>query len=821
MSGKFDADVVKSSANIVSVIGSYVDIKQDGREFKGLCPFHSEDTPSFHVVPEKGFYHCFGCGEHGDVIDFLTSHTGASFREACEALGGEVLLDSRPMKKLPTKERVDPYKGYEVIPTKERLSPGKKVDLINPKRDGKIWKDAVPVSTHPYYNADGTLHGYVIRLEIDGQKLNPQVRYTSQGWTFHPFDEPRPLYNLKSILAYPLRQVIIVEGEKAVDSICKFVSDKVNVVSWSGGTNGLSKADWSPVSGKKVVVIPDRDDPGLKAMREIVEIINPSSVKYVAPSKKLPKGWDVADQEWNCDTEIYAWCKENTVLELPESYNDKSKQKQRPEPEVKPEPETAIEKVEVEVLPPPSDQIFIELQGKHSIDSNLIAAAVRNSIIYDGYLRQWFKYSFIWNEVPKELVVNFITDIMDRACPEGYQNSRFTNTYSMLQGRLAVVREEHNGFKLDNWMTEKHLLPMKNGILNLTSKELIPHSPKHLMNWNLPHEWPEEGTEYPVIARFLDSVSNGDKNTKAVLLCFLAAVLRGMSRSQKFLEIIGTPGTGKSTFIKLACELVGESNLTTTSMDMLQNNNFETANLYGKRLTIITDADKYGGSVEVFKAATGQDPLRFERKNQQAGKSFIYQGMIIVAANQPVQYRDQSTAMMRRRVPVHIDHRLEEKDRDPDLSEKMRRELPGLLRDLVMLDEKYIEEVLNDSLGKREPSRYRSLVETNPVADWLNENCLVCEDMESRIGNCVRDGMTILNSDEWLYPNHIAFMESTCRKAKPALNTFKKTVMELLQTVGIKCSASRNRHGAFIKGIRLREEYDVGEPTMITGEATK
>jgi putative DNA primase/helicase len=340
------------------------------------------------------------------------------------------------------------------------------------------------------------------------------------------------------------------------------------------------------------------------------------------------------------------------------------------------------------------------------------------------------------------------------------------------------------------------------------------------MNWMLPHQWNGEYTAYPTIVKFLESISNGDKSTVETLMCFLAAVLKGMSYLQKFLEIIGTPGTGKSTFIKLACELVGDPNLTTTSLDMLQNNQFETANLYGKRLAIITDADKYGGSVEVFKAASGQDPLRFERKNQQQGQSFIYQGMIIVAANQPVQYRDQSTAMMRRRVPIHIDHRLDEKDRDPDLSDKMKKELPGLLHDLVMLENKYIEDVLHDANGRREGAINRSLVETNTTANWMNESLVICTDCEAKVGNCIRDKGEILNTQEWVYPNYVAFMEHSGYKGQLALNTFRKTLIELAHSLGIGCSSGRNSGGAFIKGLRLREDTDYDD-TLVTKEPTR
>jgi len=458
-----------------------------------------------------------------------------------------------------------------------------------------------------------------------------------------------------------------------------------------------------------------------------------------------------------------------------------------------------------------------ELVGKHSIDSRLLAKALEDKMIFDTYIKQWFQFKTVWEPTTEDVVKQFVLNAMDSQFSGGYQISKFAGNYSMLQMRLAVIAADIDGAQADNWLTDPHLLPMMNGVLNLETKELSPHKAKHYMNWCLPHEW-KGASDYPVIAKFLHSLSGGNKDTVWTLLCFLAAVLRGLSRSQKFLEIIGTPGTGKSTFIKLACELVGVANLTTTSMDQLQNNNFETANLYGKRLAIITDADKYGGSVEIFKAATGHDPLRFERKNQQQGKSFIFQGMIIVAANQPVQYRDQSTAMMRRRIPVHIDHRLAESERDPELSEKMSEELPGLIFDLVSMSEKEIEAGLNDTEKKRGGSHNRSFVETHVLAEWLNDCCLVAEEYQAKVGNIKKEGLKVLNSGDWLYANYVAWAEGAGKKGHVALNTFRRSVCEILQEQGVKHESQRKSDGAYIKGIRIRIDLDGSEPTMLTDD---
>jgi DNA primase len=78
---------IRARADIVAVIGQHVQLKKAGRNWKGLCPFHGEKTPSFNVNPDKAFFHCFGCQKHGDVFTFVMELEGKSFVEAAEQLG--------------------------------------------------------------------------------------------------------------------------------------------------------------------------------------------------------------------------------------------------------------------------------------------------------------------------------------------------------------------------------------------------------------------------------------------------------------------------------------------------------------------------------------------------------------------------------------------------------------------------------------------------------------------------------------------------------------------------------------------------------------
>ncbi|HSH74105.1 MAG TPA: DNA primase [Longimicrobiales bacterium] len=104
---------VRSRADIVEVIGEFVPLKKAGREYKANCPFHEERTPSFYVVPDKGFYKCFGCGKSGDVFSFVMERQGMDFVEAVKHVAGRAGVEVREVGR--GREEEDPHRPlYEI-----------------------------------------------------------------------------------------------------------------------------------------------------------------------------------------------------------------------------------------------------------------------------------------------------------------------------------------------------------------------------------------------------------------------------------------------------------------------------------------------------------------------------------------------------------------------------------------------------------------------------------------------------------------------------------------------------------------------------------
>lgn len=108
-------DELRSRISLTEIVGGRVKLVKKGREYLGLCPFHQEKTPSFTVNESKGFYHCFGCGAHGDIIGFLMQAEGLSFMDAVQKLANKANLPM-PVLSKENREMAEKRKSsYEIM----------------------------------------------------------------------------------------------------------------------------------------------------------------------------------------------------------------------------------------------------------------------------------------------------------------------------------------------------------------------------------------------------------------------------------------------------------------------------------------------------------------------------------------------------------------------------------------------------------------------------------------------------------------------------------------------------------------------------------
>lgn len=110
-------DELRARVSIADVVGAKVKLTKKGREYQGLCPFHNEKTPSFTVNESKGFYHCFGCGAHGDIIKFEMEANGLPFIDALQKLAHQAGLQIPQLSAKDKKEEDERKSLYEIMET--------------------------------------------------------------------------------------------------------------------------------------------------------------------------------------------------------------------------------------------------------------------------------------------------------------------------------------------------------------------------------------------------------------------------------------------------------------------------------------------------------------------------------------------------------------------------------------------------------------------------------------------------------------------------------------------------------------------------------
>jgi len=312
-----------SMPDIVSASG--VKLVRNGKEFIGCCPFHNEKSESFTVYQsQRGWrFHCFGCGASGDNVDYVGERYGVNRGDAARIITG----DDRERQPVKTewKETHNPYSGYKIIEPPASASPltakTKTPPLLNPKRldaNGEPKRVTyTPSMVFPYRNPDGSLMGYVLRVDIDHKKLTPGIWWMKnektgfEGWSHGPMPEPRMLYGLDRLAAAPQKQVLLVEGEKCADAAQRLLGGVLTCVTWPGGGKSVKKADWSALTGKSVIIWPDNDQEGWRTTigywqqgqwhKGLCELLFAAGVKTLKivhiPVEQHSKGWDIADAE--------------------------------------------------------------------------------------------------------------------------------------------------------------------------------------------------------------------------------------------------------------------------------------------------------------------------------------------------------------------------------------------------------------------------------------------------------------------------------------------------------------------------------------------
>lgn len=300
-----DKEEIRARADMVAICSQYTKLTKDGTEYAGLCPFHSEKTPSFKVNPEKQIATCFGgCGTF-DVFALVQKMECIDFIAAKDRVASMIGLERPP-------EFAARFKKARRHP--ERVTSDPPPDAAPPAFDKHPL--GTPQAIYPICRTDGFVIGYEARyVDAEGKK-QPRIWTWANGkWGLGQFSGARPLYGLHTLALRPKAPVFVSEGPKKADAIWKLLPMYASV-SLLNGCGSILKHDWNPLRGRAIIIWPDADMPGRKAGLQIAELLaNPQGfncpVRMIHPNE-MPQGWDAADaydEGWTTEDTI-AWCKQ-------------------------------------------------------------------------------------------------------------------------------------------------------------------------------------------------------------------------------------------------------------------------------------------------------------------------------------------------------------------------------------------------------------------------------------------------------------------------------------------------------------------------------
>jgi P4 family phage/plasmid primase-like protien len=390
------------------------------------------------------------------------------------------------------------------------------------------------------------------------------------------------------------------------------------------------------------------------------------------------------------------------------------------------------------------------------------------------------------------------------------------------------------------WDDDSDKLAFRNGVLEVSTGEFLEHDPENFITWGLDFECDPSADPGPIID-WLQRTQYGDNDRVQVLRAWLRACLLGQGHElQRFLEVIGPGGRGKSTFANLCCAMVGSGNYASTTLNQLEQSRFEIASIKGKRLTLINDSERYGGSAQIFKALTGGDNLRFEEKNKNVGEPFVYTGMVMVCANEPIQTTDNTSGLSRRRLTLEFNRPLYDKNSEAKEMIKFdngivkglwKNYLPGLVNWVLAMTDKEMREYLLDTydlVPSLKRVRNEILVNSNNLVEWLQSEVVYATDAVSSVGKKIpaaKDAQErYCNSKYHLYASYASYCEDTGSKSVGQ----KRFIALLLDCcgnqLGLKDVKAFSKQGRpFVKGLALRgsdEKYSA-YPTILPEGVSK
>jgi putative DNA primase/helicase len=352
----------------------------------------------------------------------------------------------------------------------------------------------------------------------------------------------------------------------------------------------------------------------------------------------------------------------------------------------------------------------------------------------------------------------------------------------------------------------RRLIGFRNGVLDTSTGVFSPHSKTHWLRTlcDIDFTPPVKGetleAHAPNFWRWLDRAAGSRADKRDVILAALFMVLANRYDWQLFLEVTGPGGSGKSILAEIATMLAGEDNATSATIETLESPR-ERAALIGFSLIRLPDQEKWSGDGAGLKAITGGDAVSVDPKYRDAYSTHI-PAVILAVNNNPMRFTDRSGGVSRRRVIIHFPEQIAPEERDPQLKDKISRELAVIVRQLM---QKFSDPMTARTLLQSQQNSDEALSikrDSDPTFDF----CGYLEALPEPDGMYMGNANIIPKQPRlYLYHAYLVYMEAHGYKNTLSLTMFGKGLSAMLKEYGLNYGKRRTNQG-MQTNLALRDE---------------
>ncbi|EPY2904115.1 primase-helicase zinc-binding domain-containing protein [Cronobacter sakazakii] len=363
-------------------------------------------------------------------------------------------------------------------------------------------------------------------------------------------------------------------------------------------------------------------------------------------------------------------------------------------------------------------------------------------------------------------------------------------------GRIASVVETLKLIIPQQASPARRLIGFRNGVLDTQSGIFSPHNKSHWLrtlcdvDFTPPVEGETLETHAPNFWRWLNRAASQNPQKRDVILAALFMVLANRYDWQLFLEVTGPGGSGKSILAEIATLLAGEDNATSADIDTLEDPR-RRASLIGFSLIRLPDQEKWSGDGAGLKAITGGDAVSVDPKYQNPYSTHI-PAVILAVNNNPMRFTDRSGGVSRRRVIIHFPEQIAPEERDPQLRDKIARELAVIVRQLM---QKFSDPLAARTLLQSQQNSGEALSikrDADPTFDF----CGYLEALPQTNGMFMGNANIVPRQPRnYLYHAYLVYMEANGYRNVLSLKMFGLGLPIMLKEYGLNYEKRHTRQG--------------------------